>query len=279
MRKIKSELIKKKIESMVIRANTQLRPDVLAALKKAKAKEKNKLLHNMFSAIIENAGVARNKKLAICQDTGLPVVFLEIGDKVCVDKNIEDIINQATASAYKKGYFRASIQKDPLLRAKRPSYEPVIIHTNIVNGTRLKITLLVKGFGCENKASVKMFNPTTNLADIENFIVEVVRWAGASACPPYVIGVGIGGTQDFAGLLAKKALLRSITKPNNNKKLASLEKRLINRINALKIGPMGLGGNSTVLGVNIKTYPTHIAGLPVAVNISCHALRSASVVI
>jgi len=279
MRNIKSELIKKKIEAMVIRANTQLRPDVLAALKKARAKEKNKLLRNILSAIIENADIARNKKLAICQDTGMPIVFLEIGDKVCVDKNIEDVISQATVSAYKKGYFRASIQKEPLLRTKKPSYKPVIIHTNIVKGTRLKITLLVKGFGCENKAKVKMFNPTTNLADIEDFIVEVVRCAGASACPPYVIGVGIGGTQDFAGLLAKKALLRVINKPHNNKKLASLEKRLTNRINALKIGPMGLGGNSTALAVNIETYPTHIAGLPVAVNISCHALRSASVVI
>ena len=166
-----------------------------------------------------------------------------------------------------------------MFRDKKAAYSPSIIHLDIVKGGRLKITLLPKGFGSENKSRVKMLSPTATLEEIERFIVESVKVAGAGACPPYFIGVGIGGTQDFAGLLAKKALLMPFAKLNKDKKLAQMQKRLIKKINALDIGPFGLGGKNTVLGLNIKTYPTHIAGMPVAVNISCHALRTASIII
>ncbi len=279
MRIISSKSISKAVAELSIKANTELRGDVLALLKKAKRLEKKRLAATALSAIIKNAEVALKEKLAICQDTGMPVVFVEMGNNVHVKENITDIINKALKSGYSSNYLRASIQKDPVFRDKKAAYSPSIIHLDIVKGSRLKITLLPKGFGSENKSRVKMLSPTATLEEIERFIVESVKVAGAGACPPYFIGVGIGGTQDFAGLLAKKALLMPFAKLNKDKKLAQMQKRLIKKINALDIGPFGLGGKNTVLGLNIKTYPTHIAGMPVAVNISCHALRSASIII
>ncbi len=279
MRKISAKLIKDTVKQLVFKANISLRRDVLTALNKAQRQEKNRLSHKALSAVIENARIAKAENIAICQDTGFLIAFLEIGNEVQIEGNITKIITQAVESAYKAGYLRASIQKDPLFRKQKPGYKPFILHTDIVTGRKLKLTLLIKGFGSENKSRAKMFNPTASLNDVENFIVESVKKAGASACPPYVIGVGIGGTQDFACLLAKKSLLRSINKRNKKIKIAKLEKKLLKRINALKIGAFGFGGKTTALAVNIQTYSTHIAGLPVAVNISCHALRSASVVI
>ena len=279
MRIISSVLISKTISSLCLKANTELRGDVLSLLNKAKRSEKKRLSRIALTAIVKNADIALKEKLAICQDTGMPVVFVEMGNNVYVKENITDIINKALKEGYSSNYLRASIQQDPVFRNEKLAYSPGIIHVNIVKGNKLKITVLPKGFGSENKSKVKMLEPTSVLVDIEDFIVESVKEPGAGACPPYFIGVGIGGTQDFAGLLAKQALLMPFNKLNKNKELAFMQKRLIKKINSLNIGPFGLGGKNTALGLNIKTYPTHIAGMPVAVNISCHALRSASITI
>ena len=231
-----------------------------------------------MAAIIQNAHVARKEKLAICQDTGLPVVFLEVGQGVCIKGDVQDAIQKGVAEGYRKGSFRTSIIKDPLSRGI-PSYAPVVVHTELVKGEKIKITVLPKGFGCENKTQLKMFLPTAGWPQVKSFIVEAVRLAEADACPPYVVGVGLGGTSDYACILAKKALLRKVSTSYapRLKSRMSKERELLDAINALHIGPMGLGGNATALAVHIEKYPTHIAGLAVCVNVSCHALRSATV--
>lgn len=273
MRVISADKIKNTIADLCVQANLVLRSDVLAQLKSAYRKETHKRAKKILQAIIENAAIARRNKLAICQDTGLPCVFVELGQDVKISGDLKKAIHQGVESGYKRASLRNSVIRDPLLRGK-PGYAPAIIHTDIVRGNKLKLTVLPKGFGCENKTQLKMFNPTAKLEEIKKFIVEAVKSAGPDACPPYVVGVGIGGTADYACLLAKKALLRKLTAGNSQ--LSGLERQLLNEINKLNIGPMGLGGKTTCLAVNIETFPTHIAGLPVAVNISCHALRSAS---
>ena len=277
MKKITADKIRNTLADLCIRANLFLRKDVLAALKVAYSQEKNKRAKIILEAIIRNASIARREKLAICQDTGMPVVFLEIGEGVKITGDLKSAVNRGVALGYRKGYFRNSIIKDPLLRGKS-GYQPAVIHTDIVKGNKLKITLLPKGFGCENKSALKMFKPTAGLSEIKEFIIETVKKAGPDACPPYVVGVGIGGTADYASLLAEKALLRRVDSRGStvDNDIAKLEKELLKMINALNIGPMGLGGKATCLAVDIETYSTHIAGLPVAVNISCHALRSAT---
>jgi fumarate hydratase subunit alpha len=191
--------------------------------------------------------------------------------------DLKSAINKGVELGYKRGFLRNSIIRDPLLRVKS-GYQPAIIHIDMAKGNRLKLTVLPKGFGCENKTQVKMFNPTAKTDEIKKFILDVVKNAGPDACPPFIIGIGIGGTADYACFLAKKALLRKVKgqKSTVANRISKLEKDILKEINKLNIGPMGLGGKTTALAVNIKTYPTHIAGLPVAVNISCHALRSAS---
>ncbi|MCM8813513.1 MAG: fumarate hydratase [Candidatus Omnitrophica bacterium] len=279
MRVIAARTVRDAVERLVLEANTRLRPDVRAALQTAAAREKKKIGRAMLHAVAENARVAARERLAICQDTGLPVVFAEIGHRVAVAEPLVELIKRAAAAAYRRYFFRASIQPDPLRREKKMSYFPGVVHIDIVRGERLRLWLLPKGFGCENKSQLRMFNPTAPLAEVENFIVESVRSAGASACPPFVVGVGIGGTQDCAALLAKKSLLRRLNVRNRDQWLAGLEERLLRRINALGVGPFGFGGSTTALGVAVLEQPTHIAGLPVAVNISCHALRSAQAII
>jgi fumarate hydratase subunit alpha len=204
----------------------------------------------------------------------MPVVFLEVGQEVKIVGDLKAAVHKGVELGYKKGYLRNSIVSDPLLRGSS-QYSPVVIHTDIAKGNKLKITVLPKGFGCENKTQLKMFNPTAKISEIKKFIIEAVKNAGPDACPPYVVGVGIGGTADYAAFLAKKALLRRLNAIRYTL-YAKLESDLLKEINKLNTGPMGLGGKTTALAVNMETYPTHIAGLPVAVNISCHALRSAS---
>lgn len=273
MRKIKAEKIRRVVADLCVEANHVLRTDVLSALQKAMARETNKRARGIFGAIIANARVARREKLAICQDTGFPIVFAQIGSGACISGDLKAAINQGIVDGYKKGFLRDSIVRDPLLRGAS-GFSPVVIHIDIVKGSRVKLTVLPKGFGCENKTQLKMFNPTARLDEIKKFIREAVKSAGPDACPPFVVGVGIGGTADYAMLLAKKALLNKINQPAKK-----LERELRVSLNKLNIGPMGLGGKTTALAVSIETYPTHIAGLPVAVNISCHALRSASATI
>ncbi len=278
MRKIAAAKISEVVAKLCIEANIILRHDVLLALKNARSKESNKRARMILDAIIDNAAVARRKKLAICQDTGLPVIFIEIGQGVLITGDLHRAVNKGVESGYKKAFLRNSIIADPILRGAS-GYQPAVIHTDIVKGNRIKITVLPKGFGCENKSALKMFNPTVNIDQVQRFIVETVKAAGPDACPPYVVGVGIGGSADLACLLAKKALLRSLGSGSARSTITKLERDLLDKINKMKIGPMGLGGKTTCLGVHVQTHPTHIAGLPVAVNISCHALRSASEVI
>ena len=270
MKIIRANKITRVIAELCIQANQILRKDVFLALKVAYKKETNKRAKDILEAIIKNADIAKKEGLAICQDTGLPCVFVELGQDVKINGDLKSAINKGVELGYKKGSLRNSIVKDPLQRG--PSkFSPAVIHTEIVKGNKVKITVLPKGFGCENKSQLKMFNPTAKITEIKKFVVAAVKSAGPDACPPYIVGVGIGGTADYALFLAKKALLRKIT--SYEKKL---EQELLSEINRLNIGPMGLGGKTTALAVNIETHPTHIAGLPVAVNISCHALRSAS---
>ncbi len=271
MRLIKASEVTKIVSQLCLEANFNLREDVLSSLKNAYKKETNLRAKKILKAIIDNAGIAKKEKLPLCQDTGMAIVFVELGQDVhIVGGDFITAINKGIEGGYKKGFLRNSIITDPLFRGKS-KYSPSVIHIDLVKGNKIKLTVLPKGFGCENKSQVKMFNPTDSIKEIKDFIIKVVKDAGPNACPPYVVGVGIGGTQDYACLLAKKALLRKL-----NTQHSKLEKDLLTAINNLNIGPMGLGGGTTCLGVNIETYPTHIAGLPVAVNISCHALRSAT---
>jgi fumarate hydratase subunit alpha len=278
MRTIKAEMIIEAVRDLCIQASTVLRADVLNALKAAIRKEKNKRARDILEKIIQNASIAKKESLAICQDTGFPCVFVEIGQGIRIVGDLKSAIDKGIESGYKKGFLRNSVIKDPLLRGK-PGYRPAAIHIDIVKAERLRLTVLPKGFGCENKAQLKMFKPTDKIEELKRFIVDAVKSAGPDACPPYVVGVGIGGTADYACFLAKKALLRNLTIRSTQYAIRKIENDLLTQINKLNIGPMGLGGETTALAVNIETFPTHIAGLPVAVNISCHALRSSSVTI
>lgn len=273
MRTIKAAQITKAVVELVRRANFILRGDVLSALRSAYRLEKNKRAKAILKAVLDNAAYAKKNSLAICQDTGMPVVFIQAGQDVKISGDLKAAVNKGVELGYKKYSLRNSIVADPLLRGD-PKFSPCIIHTDIVRGSKIKLIILPKGFGCENKSRLMMFKPTANVEEIKKFIVETVKSAGANACPPYVVGVGIGGSADYAGILAKKALLTKIQTRNSK-----LEKDLLIQINKSSIGPMGLGGHATALAVKIQKYPTHIAGLPVSVNISCHALRSASVVL
>lgn len=275
MKIIKAKKIIKLVADLCVKANCNLRRDVLRKLKQAHSIEKNARAKRALAAIIRNAQLACREKLAICQDTGLPVVFVELGQEVKISGDLKQAIIKGIVAGYKRGNFRKSVIQSPLKRGK-PGYAGAVIHIDLVRGSRLKITLLPKGFGCENRSQLKMFNPTVGFDEIKKFIVNAVSLSGPDACPPYVIGVGIGGTADYAGLLAKKALLKKINSGYQKGTVPELERELLSKINKLNIGPMGLGAGATCLGVNIESSPTHIAGLPVAVNISCHALRSAS---
>jgi fumarate hydratase subunit alpha len=273
MRIITAKKITEAVARLCHKANFELRPDVLAALKAAYRRETDRRAKTILKAVIDNAAISRKDKLAICQDTGMPCVFIEIGQDVHISGDINKAVSKGIEQGYRSGYLRNSIVRDPILRGA-PGYTPGVIHVDMVAGGKIKITVLPKGFGCENKSQLRMFNPTAKTADIMKFIVEAVKISGPDACPPYVVGVGIGGTSDHACLLAKKALLRKIGSRNSR-----LEESLLKEINKLNIGPMGLGGKTSALAVKIEEYPTHIAGLPVAVNISCHATRSASAAI
>jgi fumarate hydratase subunit alpha len=276
-RVITSVKIRDAVAQLCLRANLTLRKDILQALKKAYAKEPNKGAKEILLVIIKNALLAGRERLAICQDTGLPCVFVQLGEEVRITGGLKEAINKGVELGYRSGYFRNSIIKDPILRGKS-YYRPAVIHMDMVRGNGLSLIVMPKGFGCENKTQLKMFNPTATMKEIKSFIVTAVKDAGPDACPPYVIGIGIGGTADYSLLLAKKALTRSINESKTGKPrhILRLQEELLKEINKLNIGPMGLGGTTTALAVNIESFPTHIAGLPVAVNISCHALRSAT---
>jgi fumarate hydratase subunit alpha len=277
MRKINARDITSAVAKLCIEANTNLRPDVYRALIKSLASEKNRRARGILQSLLENAACARKLKVAICQDTGLAYVFARLGQAVCIcGGGFLKALTRGIEQGYRKGCLRSSVVAHPLKRDARPGFSPGVVHIDIVKGRHISLTVLPKGFGCENKSAVKMFKPTEEIGRIKDFIVGQVKQAGPSACPPFVVGVGIGGGLDTAALLAKKALLQPLDRKNPDRLLARLEKELLYKINRLGIGPLGLGGRTSCLGVNVLSYPTHIAGLPVAVNISCHALRSAS---
>lgn len=269
--------IKDVVRELCLKANFELRRDVLKALKAGLRHETAPGAKRILKEIIENAKIARAKRVAICQDTGMLYVHMEIGQEVLfTGGSLRQAVNEGVREAYSKGYLRKSVVSDPFLRENTRTNEPAILVTEIVDGDKVNIDVSPKGFGSENKSRIKMFNPTASVDDIKSFIIEVALDAGPDACPPFVLGVGIGGTFETAAACAKKALFRSIEKRNPKRHLAKLEKDIIKELNASGAGPMALGGKTTVLGVNIVEHPVHIAGLPVAVNMSCHATRSAS---
>ncbi len=287
MRYIESEKIAEAVESLCITANYELPEDVLAALEKAAQKESNRRAAKILNQLIENARQAAAEKIPLCQDTGLAVVFVEQGTEVVVkpaadqaQATLFDAINAGVAAGYEKGFLRKSVVADPLnKRENTGSNTPAVIHHTIVPGERLKLTVITKGGGCENKSRFKMFRPTADKEQIVDWIVDVVKQAGADACPPFIVGVGIGGDFELSSLLSKKALLRNLDQRNSDDFYAKLEQYLLSEINVLGLGPQGLGGDTTALACLVETAPCHIASLPVAVNIQCHSHRHKSAVI
>ena len=271
MREIKTEVISQRVAEMCIRANTVLPEDVCAALEASRAREDGVVARDVLDTIVENYHIAN--PVPICQDTGMACVFLEIGQDVHIVGDLTQAVNAGVAKGYTEGYLRKSIVRDPLSRENTGDNTPAMLYTELVPGDEVRITVAPKGFGSENMSRITMLKPADGVDGVVNFVVETVRLAGPNPCPPIVVGVGIGGNFDKAALLAKKALLRPIASRNGTPFYAELEETLLEKINALGIGPQGLGGRTTALGVQIETLPTHIAGLPCAVNINCHVSR------
>lgn len=280
MREIAVSKIRDVVRDLFLKANFELRKDVLKAIKSAARCEKDPRAAGILKSVIENAVLAKKKSLAICQDTGIAVVHMEIGQDVAfTGGSLNKAANEGVKEAYAKGYLRKSIVDDPMLRNNTNTNTPCILLTEIIDGDKVRIDVSPKGFGSENKSRIKMFKPTASVDEIKDFVLETVKLAGPDACPPLFLGIGIGGTMEKAALLAKKALFMPFDGKSDKKHIRDLGKILMKETNALGIGPMGLGGKTTVFGINIISHPTHIAGLPVAVNVSCHATRSASKVI
>lgn len=280
MREVNVELITEAVKDLSIEANYFLGKDIKEALQKYKKEETWNLAEDVLEKIIINSEIASNEQMPMCQDTGMACVFIEIGQDVhLVGGRIEDAINEGVRRGYEEGFLRKSVVGDPIKRINTKDNTPAVIYYDIVDGDKIKITLAPKGFGSENMSKIGMLKPSDGLEGVKKFILETVKAAGPNPCPPMVIGVGIGGTFDKAAYLAKKALLRPINIRNNNDFYKELEIELLDKINELGIGPQGFGGKTTALGLNIETYPTHIAGLPVAVNINCHATRHKETII
>ncbi len=280
MREISAERVAEAVEKLCIDSNYYLNDDLMNALKCAYEKEESEIGRNVMRQIVENAEIAKAQHMPVCQDTGMAVVFIDIGQDVRITGGgLTEAINEGVRRGYEKGYLRKSVVIDPINRVNSGDNTPAVIHYNIVEGDSLKITVAPKGFGSENMSAVKMLKPSDGIEGVKNFVIKTVEIAGPNPCPPVIVGVGIGGTMEKAALLAKTALLRPIGKRNSLEHISRLEEELLNSINKLGIGPAGLGGRITALAVNVEVFPTHIAGLPVAVNMSCHATRHAETVI
>lgn len=276
MRFINTEEIIENIKEMCIEANLKLTEDVAEKVKNSKDTEKSPLGKQILQQLEENMNIALEEQIPICQDTGMAIVFLKIGQNVHIEgMNIEDAVNEGIRQGYEEGYLRKSVVKDPIYRENTKDNTPGIIHYEIVPGENIEITVAPKGFGSENMSRIYMLKPADGIEGVKEAVLETVKLAGPNACPPMVVGVGIGGSFEKAALLAKKALTRNLDKPSPIAYVHELEKELLKTINMTGIGPGGLGGTTTALGVNIETYPTHIAGLPVAINICCHVNRHA----
>ncbi len=274
MREVSTDEITKNIKEMCIEANYILSDDVKNKIINSAAVENSEIGKKILSQLEENMEIAEREQIPICQDTGMAVVFIKIGQEVHITGgSLEDAINQGVREGYTEGYLRKSVVKDPLIRENTKDNTPAIIHYEIIPGDKVEITVAPKGFGSENMSRVCMLKPADGIEGVKNAVIETVKLAGPNACPPVVVGVGIGGTFEKCALLAKKALTRDINSESSIEYVAELEKELLDEINNLNIGPGGLGGKITALGVNIETYPTHIAGLPVAINMCCHVNR------
>jgi len=277
MRKIEADIIKKKVKELFLRANYHIGEDVLTALKEAREGEVSEVGCSVLDMLIENYKIASGEEIAICQDTGLAVLYVELGQEVyIIGGNFREAVNEGVKEAYMEGYLRKSIVDDPVFARKNTGTNtPAIIYTDIVPGDKIKFMVTPKGFGSENMSSLAMMKPADGPEGIKNFVVDTIKKAGPNPCPPTIVGVGIGGTADKALVIAKKALFRKIGEHHQDERYAQMEKEILEQINNLGIGPAGLGGRTTALAVNIEYTPTHIAGMPVAVNVCCHAARHA----
>ncbi len=274
IREISTGEITRNIKEMCIQANYYLSPDMEEKMKRAKEQEKSDIGKKVLNQLQENLEIADKEMIPICQDTGMAVIFLEIGQEVhFVDGDLESAVNEGVRQGYEEGYLRKSVVKDPIQRENTKDNTPAIIHYSIVPGDKVKITVAPKGFGSENMSRVFMLKPADGIEGVKNAILTAVKDAGPNACPPMVVGVGIGGTFEKCALMAKQALTRNVKEHSKIPYVKDLEIEMLDKINKLGIGPGGLGGTTTALAVNINTYPTHIAGLPVAINICCHVNR------
>lgn len=280
VREIHVSQITQAVRDAVIKANIYLPESLCDTIRTAETKENNPLAKSIFCDMCKNLDAAHELQIPVCQDTGMAVIFCEIGQEVhIVGGDFEAAVNEGVRQGYTEGFLRKSIVKDPLQRVNTNDNTPAVIHLRLVPGDALCMTVAPKGFGSENMSKMKMFNPTATAEEIMEFVTDVVRTAGANPCPPVVVGVGLGGDFEYAAVLSKKALCRDLSVRNTDPFYADMEQDLLNRINALDIGCQGFGGDVTALGVNIETYPTHIAGLPCAVNIGCHVTRHVEVVL
>lgn len=273
MRQISAQKITDTVAKLCIEANCHLSRDIKDRIAEMQTQETWPQAKEILERIIENYGIADRENVPVCQDTGMACVFLKIGQDVRVDGDITEAVNAGVRRGYGEGYLRKSVVRDPLDRVNTGDNTPAMLYVELVPGDQIEITVAPKGFGSENMSQIKMLRPSDGVEGVKEFVLKVVEDAGPNPCPPIVVGVGIGGTFDKAAYLAKKALLRSVDVPNEKPFYADLEKELLEKINALGIGPQGFGGKTTALAVNIESCPTHIAGLPVAVNINCHVTR------
>ena len=281
MREIESKLITEAVRELVIKTNKILPDDLVECIGCCQKSETNDTAKSVLSDLEANIDAARQLDIPICQDTGMAVIFAKIGQDVHIfGDSFEKAVNEGVSRGYTDGLLRKSVVSDPCKnRVNTNDNTPAIIHTQIVDGDKIELTAAPKGFGSENMSRIKMFTPSAKREDIVDFVVDCVRKAGSNPCPPVVIGVGIGGDFEYSAILAKKALCRNVSQRNSDEFYADMEREMLEKINKLDIGPQGFGGNTTALCVNIETYPTHIAGLPVAVNVGCHVTRHASKVI
>lgn len=273
MREIKASLITETVSRLCVEANCHLPGDMKNRISECRGCETWPVAQGILDQIIENYNIADEQNVPICQDTGMACVFVEIGQDVHVNGNLEEAIHEGVRIGYRDGYLRKSVVRDPLDRVNTGDNTPAMIYYNIVPGDKVTITVAPKGFGSENMSQTKMLKPSDGVQGVKDFVVKVVEEAGPNPCPPIVVGVGIGGTFDKAAFMAKKALMRSVDERHPEKFYSDLEAELLEKINALGVGPQGFGGRTTALAVNIEKCPTHIAGLPVAVNINCHVTR------
>lgn len=277
MREIKVETISQTVAQLCEGANLRVRKDVLSSLRSALKREDSPRAREIIKDLLRNAVIAERERLPLCQDTGMATVFLEIGQEVMITGGgLREAINEGVGRGYREGYLRPSVVNDPLKRKNTGDNTPAVIHTEIVPGDKLKVIVFPKGFGSENVSALTHLGPSQGKEGVKEFVLKTVKESGAKACPPLIVGVGLGGTMEKAALLAKQALLRPLDSHHQEGHIAELEEEIFKEVNQLGIGPQGLGGKTTALGVNIETYPTHLAGLPLAVDISCHALRQAS---